>query len=148
MKTISQKKSNFPDEKQVWFFFSYNRIWQTSSHFLLGCTRYNGNHCASYNFFSLTTKKLLKTNFWKNKFYSCSEKSISGSFVSYYRLWKTSKNNLKGSKKYCDSYLSSYKIFFRTYEVDEKMSQKKAIFQRKNNFGHIFLVLPNMADLR
>ena len=30
----------------------------------------------------------------------------------------------------------------------ETISQKKAIFPMKNNFGHFFLVLPSMADLR
>ena len=30
----------------------------------------------------------------------------------------------------------------------EKISQKKAIFPMKNNFGHIFLVLPSISDLR
>ena len=30
----------------------------------------------------------------------------------------------------------------------ETISQKKAIFRMKNNFGEFFLVLPSMADLR
>ena len=30
----------------------------------------------------------------------------------------------------------------------ETISQKKAIFPMKNNFGQIFLVLPSMADLK
>ena len=30
----------------------------------------------------------------------------------------------------------------------ETISQKKAIFPMKNNFGHFFLVLPSMADIR
>ena len=30
----------------------------------------------------------------------------------------------------------------------EKISQKKANFPMKNNFGEFFLVLPSMADLR
>ena len=30
----------------------------------------------------------------------------------------------------------------------EKNSQKKSIFPMKNNFGHFFLVLPSMADLK
>ena len=30
----------------------------------------------------------------------------------------------------------------------ETISQKKAIFRMKNNFGQIFLVLPSTVDLR
>ena len=30
----------------------------------------------------------------------------------------------------------------------EKISQGKYIFPMKNNFGHFFLVLPSVADLR
>ena len=50
---------------------------------------------------------------------------------------------------YSDSYWTSYKINSlgptRSMELN---SRKKAIFPMKNNFGHFFLVLPSMADLK
>ena len=30
----------------------------------------------------------------------------------------------------------------------ETISQKEAVFPRKNNIGHFFLVLPDMANLK
>ena len=50
---------------------------------------------------------------------------------------------------YSDSYWASYKIIcLGPTRSMETISQKKTIFPMKNNFGHFFLVLPSMADLR
>ena len=50
---------------------------------------------------------------------------------------------------YCDSFCKSYFFVFLGPTMSMKtISQKKATFPMKNNFGHIFLVLPNMAELR
>ena len=48
-----------------------------------------------------------------------------------------------------DGYWASYKIIsLGPTRSMETISQKKAIFRMKNNFGEFFLVLPSMADLR
>ena len=39
-------------------------------------------------------------------------------------------------------------LLFRTYDVDENSFSKKATFPMEGNFGHFFLVLTNMAELR
>ena len=50
---------------------------------------------------------------------------------------------------YSDSYWASYKIISLGPSGSmEKTSQKKAIFPKKNNFGHFFLLLPSMVDLK
>ena len=39
-------------------------------------------------------------------------------------------------------------LLFKTYDVDEDKFSKKATFPMKSNFGHFFLVLTKMAELR
>ena len=65
----NSSKIYFPEEKQFWPIFSRitdYRVWQTSSKILLGSTRYYGSHCTSFMIFSVTPKRLLRTNFFEN----------------------------------------------------------------------------------
>ena len=130
-------------------FSSYYRAWQTSSNIFLGSIRYYGNHCASYKIISVKPKWLLKTQISEKIGYFSTEKYMSANLFSYYRVLKTSSNNLQGSRRYCHSFCESYKIIsLGPTRSIKTISQKKSIFPRKNNFGHFFLVLPIMADLK
>ena len=96
METISQKSLFSRGKTNLAIFPSYYRKWQTSGKILLGCTRYGGNHCASFNVIFVTLKRLLKTQFFdKKKTFSC-EKSFPGIFFSHYRVKKNLKEQIIG----------------------------------------------------
>ena len=58
---VSQWKTNLAN------FFSFYRISKTSGNFLLGSTKFSGNHFASYKIISVTPNRLLKTQIFEKK---------------------------------------------------------------------------------
>ena len=72
-------------------------------------------YCGTYKSIFFGLERLLKTQFSKKKATLPVKKKYLTSFNSYYRLWQTSRNNLKGSARYSYQYCMNYRrIFLRT----------------------------------
>ena len=129
-------------------FFSYYRVWQTSSNNLLGSTRYYDIQCASYKIISVTPNRLLKTQIFEKKAIFPAKKIFRPFFLVLSSRTDVKEQFIK-SAMYSDNYWASYKIIsLGPTRSMEEISQKKDFSPMKNNFGHFFLVLPSMADLR
>ena len=80
MKTISEKRLFSRRKTYLAKSFSFYRLWQTSVNIFLGCTRYYGNHFASYKIISVTSNRLLKTQFFEKEKTLFPSKKILGEF--------------------------------------------------------------------
>ena len=97
-------------------------------------------YCGSYEIFSVTLTKLLKTKVFEKK----------QSFQrKYYRVWQTPGNNFLGSTSYSDIYCGIYGSIFLGPErlLKTKYIEKKAIFPLKKIMRRFFLVVTNMTNV-
>ena len=127
-------------KKSLAHFFPFYPLRPTSTNFLWGSTRYFGTFDASYKTNSLTTKRLLKTQIFEKKGNLSSEKILTH-FISLYRVWQTSRDNLQGSTR-CSDKCGSYRIVSVTPNMLLKtqifLVKKRQPFQRKK-IGLVFL---------
>ena len=138
MKTISQKNLNSPWKTILANFFSYYRVWQTSSNTFLGSTRKYGNLCASCKIISLGHTRSIENNFWKRVYFP-NEKQFWPIFP-YYRIGQSSGNFLLGSTKYDGNHCASYKMIcvIPRRLLKTQLFDKKDFFPARKVFRAIF----------
>ena len=124
-------------------FFTYYRVWQTSSNILLGSTRYYCNHCAVYKIIFVTPKTLLKTQSFEEKRLFFQRKKFLGHFFLVQSKMKNLKEQIRRVQRYFDSYCASYKvIFLGPIKSMETISQKRLISLWKTILAKFFSYYP------
>ena len=90
-------------------------------------------YCVIFEFFSVGPKMLLKTQTFEEKRHPLQRRKDFGLFFSYYPVWRTSRNELWGSKKQRNTYCGSYKIISLTPKrlMTTHFLKKKANFPVK-----------------
>ena len=122
-----KKKGKISSEEKVLANFLANSgVWQTSVNTLFGSTKFFDNYCGSYRINSVTPKKLLKTQIFEKR-QTLKWKEFLACFISHYRVWQTSRDNIWWSTRYYDVYCGSYSV----NSVTPKKLLKKQLFEKK-----------------
>ena len=113
----------------------------------LRSTSFFDYYCGTYRSIFFGLERLLKTQFLKKKATLPVIKKYLTSFNSYYRLWQTSRNNLKGSASYSYQYCMNYRRIFlgpkmllktQTFEKKGKLFTEKKIWCRFFSFYRVW----------
>ena len=87
-------------------------------------------YCGTYKSIFFGLERLLKTKFLKKKANFPVKKNELTSFNSFYRLWKTSRNNLQVST----SYSYQYCVIYRRIFLGRKRLLKTQTFEKRQAF--------------
>ena len=150
-KKILKKEGRFSsEEKFLAYFFSYYRVWQISGDKLQGSTGYSESYSGSYKTISVTTRRLLKTNFF-------AKKSI---FLVQKRFWRNFSRIIESDKPQWTVFEGPIGNLTFTVEVIRsflkdlrgwwihKFLNKRQSFQWRNFFGVLSLALSSVTNLR
>ena len=129
-------------ENSFGHFFSYYRVWQTSSNFLLGSRRYSSNDCAVYKIISITTQRWFRTQIfernasWK---FSLVGKEFWSPYSRNVEFEKRRGTIYKGAQGNLIFTVQLYDPFFRAKRLlESKIFEKKAIFPKEIKFSPNF----------
>ena len=134
-------------KKRIWPNFSRIIEHDICQEFFLRSTSFFDYYCGTYRSIFFGLERLLKTQFLKKKATLPVIKKYLTSFNSYYRLWQTSRNNLKGSASYSYQYCMNYRRIFlgpkmllktQTFEKKGKLFTEKKIWCRFFSFYRVW----------
>ena len=142
-----QNKGYLPGEKKG-FFFSYYWMWQTLSNKSSGSTMHSGKFCASCEIKSLGPKRSIETTFQKTAILR--ERRKKAYLVLKYQVRQIPCNLLWGCTKCLPIVCAKYKMLYVTRGrlLKTQKFENNVILQVNDFFGPLFLVLPNMTNVK